>query len=174
MKIMVLNVTFNGYYGGNVNEILILPLELNGVLFEELVEGTYTRVVYLGEIEGKHSECYGDLHVEFLDLDDLSVKEITNLISSSSFGEFESFFEGEEADFQENEEEYDEGKVEEILSSYGVEVVNWMIQTSAIHDKFIDILKEKHVQNLRTITVLETDYNSSIKLLVENNINIFE
>lgn len=173
-KAMILNVTFYGNYGGDVNETLLLPLDINGVLFEELEEKTYDRAVYLGEIEGKHSEVYGDLQVDFIDLDELSIKQVTDLIKESSFGEFESFFEGQEESFLDYEDEYDEVKVKEVVQSYSVKLESWMIKTSAIHDQFIKTLEEKYVQNFKTINVLRDDYARVVKLLAENSIKHFD
>ncbi|QJI52398.1 hypothetical protein [Psychrobacillus phage Perkons] len=173
-NVMRLHVIYDGYYGGDVNEILLLPMDINGVLFEKLEEKTYDQAVNLGEIAGKHSQCYGDLRVDFIDLDILSIKQVTDLINESSFGEFESFFEGAEEDFSDNEDEYNEEKVKDVLHSYGVKTANWMIKTSAIESKFIEMLKEKYVQKFKAITVLENNYDKAIELLNENNIQSFE
>lgn len=173
-KVMKLNVTYYGNYGGDVNETLLLPMDINGVLFEELKEKTYDRTVYLGEIEGKHSEVYGDLEVEFIDLDELSIKQVTDLIKESNFGEFESFFEGAEDDFSDDENEYDKEKAVDIFNSYNVIPKTYNISTSLIHDQFIKKLEEKYVQNFKTVTVLEEDYEKVNELLDSNNIKRFD
>jgi hypothetical protein len=173
-KAMKLNVTYNGYYGGNVDGVLLLPLEINGVLFEELIEKTYARKVYLGEIEGKHSECYGDLEVDFVDLDSLSVKEVTDLINESGIGDFEVFFEEVEGDFEEDEEEYNEEKVNKLLKSYSIEPTKYMIKTVRVHEKFLEALEAKYIQKYKSINVFEEDYSAAIQVLKENSIKHFE
>jgi len=173
-KAMELSVDYDGYYGGSVNEILLLPLDINGVLFEELEEKTYDRAVYLGEIEGKHSEVYGDLTVRFVDLDTLPVREVSELIKASDFGEFEGFFERIEGDFQDDEDEYNIEKVKELLNSYNVKLEKYMIKTSFVNYEFIEQLKEKYVQKFKNVTVLDDDYDLVVKLLNENNIKYFD
>ena len=166
-KAMELRIDYDGYYGGSVNEFLLLPLDINGVLFEELEEKTYDRAVYLGEIEGKHSEVYGDLTVRFVDLDTLPVREVSDLINESDFGQFESFFEGAE-------DRCDEEIANKILNLYGIKPERYQIKTSLVHDKFIEQLKEKYVQKFKMVTVLDDDYDSVVKLLNENNIKYFD
>lgn len=171
---MELRIDYDGNYGGSVNEVLLLPLDINGVLFGELKEKKYDRAVYLGEIEGKHSEVYGDLTVRFVDLDTISLVQVTELIKASDFGEFEGFFERIEGDFQHDEDEYNIEKVKELLNSYNVKLEKYMIKTSFVNYEFIEQLKEKYVQKFKTVTVLDADYNSVVKLLNENNIKHFD
>lgn len=174
MKVMRLNVTYNGWYGGNVDKTILLPLDINGVLFEELEENTYDCVVWLGEIEGEHSECYGDLHVDFVDLDKLTPKAVSALINKSDFSEFEAFFEEMEIRFEKDEDEYDFDKVKEVLGQYGIEHEEYMIKTSFVHAEFIEQLKEQYVENFKTITVLEKDYEAAVDLLEQYEIEVFE
>ena len=169
-KVMKLNVEYYGNYGGDINEIVLLPTEINGVLFEKLEEGLHKDAICLGEIEGKHSDVDGDLDVEIVDLDILSIKEVTRLINNSYFGEFESFFEGLEDD----KEEYNEQKVKEILHSYNVEERSCMIKTWEIYTRFIEQLKGKYVHNFKNVIVLKDDYDKVVKLLEENNIKSFD
>lgn len=169
---MKLNVTFDNYYGGSVDEDLLLPLDINGVLFERIEEGVDRDAVYLGEIAGKHSECYGDLEVEIIDLNKLTLKEVTNLINRSDLGEFETFLEELENSIREKDK-YDEDEVKSIFKSYGVEYRLYM-QTFAIYDKFIDSLKDEWVQNFRNITILEKEYDKVIELLKDNGVEYFQ
>lgn len=172
-KIMRLHVSFDGSYSGSLYETLILPLEINGVLFNKLEEKTYRNEVSLGEIAGKHSDCYGDFQVEIIDLDTCNARQVSAFIKDSNFGEFESYFEGEEENFM-YEEDYDENKVKELLNSYGiVEPHKWSILTSLVHDKFIEQLEAKYVKSFKEIVVLEEDYDIALALLDENNIKIF-
>lgn len=174
-EVMVLNVVYDGYYGASVDETVILPTEINGVLFESLQEKDYKSAVYLGEIEGKHSECYGDLSVEFVNLDDLSIRQVTNLIEKSNIGEFESYFEGQEETFQyDYEEEYDEEKVNSVMKLFNTEPKKWSIKTELVHSKFIDQLKNKYIKSFKTISLLENDYDNAMSVLHNSEIETFE
>lgn len=62
-KALQLTVTYYSRYASDVEEVLLLPLEANGLIIKNLEVGVMENEVYLGEIEGKHSVCYGDLHV---------------------------------------------------------------------------------------------------------------
>jgi len=176
-KVMKLNVSYDGYYGGSVDETVILPMDINGVLFEELEEKTYSEAISLGEIAGKHSDEYGDLTVDFIDLDELSIKQVTDLINESYYGEFEVYFEGaEESLFEDSDEEDDktiEDKIDEIFKKYNVVRPRWGT-TNTIYGKFIEQLKDKYVKSFSDITVLEEDYDKASKLLKDNNIKTYE
>ena len=172
-EVMKLNVNFYGNYGGDVDETVLLPVDINGVLFETLVEKVYEDAVYLGEIEGKHSECYGDLSVEFIDLNKLTLKQVTDLIEQSAFGEFESYFEGAEEEY-EDEDEYNEGNVNEIIKSYDIQLSSWSIKTGLVHEKFIEQLKAKYVKKFKTITVLKEDYDNAMCVLHNSVIETYK
>lgn len=176
MKVLKLHVGYDGYYGGSVDEYVLLPLEVNGELFEELSVGHHERVVYLGEIEGKHSEVYGDLEVESIDLDDLDIKTVTGLINNSNDGEFECYFKGIENDYREylECEEIDyEDKIKSIVDKYNLELSSWSIVSIKVHEKFIEELKQKYVAKFKTITVLEKDYDESLSILHNSNIETY-
>lgn len=179
-KALVLNVTYSARYGQDVDETMLLPLDVNGVLFNKLdTDVTLYDVVSLGEIEGKHSECFGDLTVNVVDLDKLNSKESADLINISYFGEFESFFEEIESEFiMELDEESEEGKnakdaINQLLDKYEIDKNSYGITTSKIHDKFIEILKEKYTTKFQRITVSENDYKKAIELLKSNGVDIF-
>lgn len=172
MKVMKWNVQYEGNYGGSVDEAVLLPQHINGVLFEKYEEGVYEDEVSLGEIEGKHSDVQGDLEVEFLELDKLSVKESTDLIKESNTGYFEGLFDRIVEEYEENED-YNEEKVTRLLSHYDIEELDWGT-FDKIHNKFISKLREEYVQGFKGITVLEKDYNRAIDLLGEAEIPIFD
>jgi hypothetical protein len=171
-KVMKLNVKFYGNYGGGVNETVLLPLDINGVLFKPLEDKVYEDEIYLGEIEGKHSECYGDLSVELVDLDKLTIKQVTDLIEQSDFGEFENYFEGTEEEYM-NEDDYNEEKVNQISKSYDIQPKRWSIKTGLIHENFIEQLKDKYVKKFKTITVLEENYDNAMSVLHNSEIETF-
>lgn len=174
MKVMKFHVAFDGYYGGNVDEYVLLPFDINGVLFEELSVGEYDDAIYLGEIAGKHSECYGDLEISVLDLEKLSLKEISDILNSSSFGEFEVFFEGVETDYREEyEEEYDKN-VKNIMKKYDVSESDYIYSvTEGVYCKFIEELKNKYVKSFKNIIVLEEDYEKVMDILKNKGIKTF-
>lgn len=172
-KVLKLNVSYSGYYGGDVDETMILPLDINGVFFEELEVGEYEDAIYLGEIEGKHSEVHGDLSVDIIDLDNLSLKEVSNLIEQSDSSQFDSYFEGAWDDIDEDEDEYDEQKVNAIREKYGVDTNSYETDAVQIHDIFIEQLKNKYVKSFRDVTVLEEDYDRVIEMLAAYNIKVF-
>lgn len=176
MEVLKLHVSYDGYYGGAVDEYVLLPLEVNGVLFKELTVGDHEREVYLGEIEGKHSEVYGDLEVEIIDLNDLDIKTVTGLINNSNDGEFECYFERIENDYREHLEceeiDYDE-QIKPIVDKYNLELSTWSIVSVKVHEKFIEDLKRDYVAKFKTITVLEKDYNEAISILHNSNIESY-
>jgi len=168
MKVMKLNVMYKGYYGGDVDEYVLLPVDINGVLFEKLEEGHYEEAVYLGEIEGKHSEVYGDLIVEIIDMDKYDIKTATGLIEGSYVGEFECYFEGSEERYREYLEDEDESyndKIKSVVDKYNLELSSYSIVTVLVYDKFIEELKNKYVESFKTITVLEKDYDDALSML---------
>jgi len=176
MKVLKLHVDYDGYYGGSVHEYVLLPQEVNGVLFEELSVGNHDREVYLGEIEGKHSEVYGDLEVEIIDLNNLDIKSVNNLINNSSIGEFECYFEGIEGDYRDElecEEISYDNKIKPIVDKYNLELSAWSIVSVKVHEKFIEELKRDYVTKFKTITVLEKDYTEAISILHNSGIESY-
>lgn len=181
-KVLKLHVTYSGNYGGDVNEIVIIPEELNGVLFDKLPINTILeKRIDLGEIEGKHSQCYGDLEIELIDLDELNLKEVSDLIGLSYFGEFEVFFEDSESAFKEerDDEEDDEERefkkdvLNKVLNKYNVDPEGYGILTGKVHEEFINNLKKKYLVKFKNITIKEKDYQKVLEILKTNEIEIF-
>lgn len=167
-KVLKLNVVYEGRYGGDVDETMLLPVDVNGVIFKELKDGEVLEdEISLGEIEGKHSECFGDLYVDIVDLDNLNIEEVSRLVSSSNYDELEGFFEEAEANTNPHDEE-----VVSLLDKYEVDN-NAYILTREIHDNFIESLKENYVTNFNSIKVKEKDYEKVVELLKSNGIEFF-
>lgn len=144
---------------------------------KKLSEGEYDREVYLGEIEGKHSEAYGDLEVEFVNLNDLSPLEVSNLINGSYVGEFECYLEGIEDDFSQEEDEdnssYDEDLIKNVLNEYNIEFDSYGIKSIKVYDVFIERLKLEYIKPFKTITVEESDYDVAVTVLENKGIKSY-
>lgn len=174
MKVMKFHVTFDGYYGGTIDEYVLLPTDINGVLFEEYKSGEYDEAVYLGEIEGKHSECYGDLEVSLIDLDQMTLKDVTDLINNSDFDTLEMFFEGEETDYRDEYEGVYSENTKSIMQKYGIGEDDYIYSiTQGVHYKFIVELKKKYIKKFKSITVLEEDYEKASRVLQSEGIKTF-
>ena len=171
-KVLVLEVDYYGYYGGNLEEITLYPIEANGILFEKLKDGLYDSAVSLGEFEGKHSECYADLTVTTVDLEECKkekgIKTLSDLINKSKFGYIERFFEGS----LEEMEEHDVDKSIELQKTFGIKAGSYP-EFYGIYKKFIADLKKKYTESFKNITVTNDDYQSAVKLLEDNNIELF-
>lgn len=176
MKVLKLSVDYDGYYGGDVHEYCLLPVEWNGLYADELDKGIYSRAVYLGEIEGKHSEVYGDLTVEVIDLSTLNTKELSALVKGSFTGEFECTFESWESDFNdENEEELDEISLKrtEFESANGISYSSeWAIKSVAISENLISKL-EISLEPFEDITIKASDKEKVLQLLKDNGVQTF-
>lgn len=173
MQVLKLNVNYSGYYGGDVDETMLLPIDVNGVFFEELESGEYEDAVYLGEIEGKHSEVHGDLVVDIVDLDELTLKEVSDLIEESSFGQFDGYFDVAWDEIDEEDDEYDKEKAESIRKKYSVDADSWKSDIEQIHSIFIDELKSKYVKSFKIFNVLDSDYENVVKILSDNGIKTY-
>lgn len=175
-KALQLTVTYYSRYASDVEAVLLLPLEANGLIIKNLEVGVMENEVYLGEIEGKHSVCYGDLHVEIIDLDELNAKAAAELLTASDVSSFEMYLEGEEMSFQEyldNLEDEDERnelnkKRQALLDKY--EVTDTYMLTGNISSKFVKSLSE--IYAVKEINVNGDDYDVAVKLLQENGIEI--
>lgn len=173
MDILKISVRYIGYYGGDVDEVMILPNEVNGVVFPKLEEGLYKDALHLGEIEGKHSDVYGDMLVEVVSLDSIRATKAKKLIESSYYEQFSSFFEDLEVD-ADDEGELDEGKVKELMLKYGVESPEekYGPQSEHIHNAFIEDMKDNYIEDMVEIIIKKEDYNKIKEILVDNNIEI--
>ena len=99
MKVHKIEVNYDGRYA-SANSHCLFPLEANGVIFPFIKEFE-SGVVSLGELEGKHSDCYGDISTTIVDLSLLSLEELQELIENSCLEYFISYFEIESDDWYE-------------------------------------------------------------------------
>ena len=56
-------------HGKEFESYTIYPKEADGLIFKDIKEGRGS--IFLGEVEGKHSERYGDLTISEIDTEDL-------------------------------------------------------------------------------------------------------
>lgn len=178
-KVFKLHVQYDGYYGGSVDEYCLLPIEIEG-LYAELELGEYEREVYLGEIEGKHSEVYGDLTISVVDLSTMSIKEINYLVNDANTSEFECYFESVCESF--NDQLSEEGDEEYLLKHheklaaferyYDLKFKDWTPHLMTVADTFIEKLKEKYITEFFEVTIKLEDKERALKLLNENEIEV--
>ncbi len=173
-KVLVLEIDYWGYYGGNLEELTLYPIEASGIIFEKLKDGFYDSAVSLGEFEGKHSECYADLTVTTIDLEECKkekgIKTLSDLINKSEFGYIEGFFENRLEDLK----DYSVDKSIELQKMFDIETNEYGDPNFyGIYKKFITDLKKKYTENFKNITVTNNDYESAVKLLEDNNIELF-
>lgn len=174
MKLVIFTGTYNGYYA-DAEESIALPAEANeNIIFGKFEEGTiYENVVDFGELEGKHSECYGDLSVEYVDTDEMSDGELIELVDKlSPLDRLEVFLEHnsinwweENVEGAENEEEIT-NKEKELLDDWDA------YQIYNVPDKVLELLKEKYMVQTQTLKIKESDYEKALSLLKENEIEV--
>lgn len=175
MKLAIFTGTYNGRYA-NAEESIALPIEANeNIIFGKFEEGVvYEEAVSFGELEGKHSECDGDLSVKYIDTDKMNNSELLELIESlSPLNYFESFLEHNSINWWEEEvactdkENEVEIKSKKFLDSWDSQ------QIYTVPDKVLDFLKEKYVIPTKTIKIKESDYELALGLLKEKGIELF-
>lgn len=173
MEVLKLSVDYDGYYGGSIHEYCLLPIEWNGLYVEKLDYGTHSDAIGLGEIEGKHSDVYGDLKVELVDLSKLNTKELSELVKGSSVDEFERTFEGWESDLYYDENETNKLKQAKFEKLNGIEFKSdWSIKSAEISENLIAKLSGQ-LEDFTEIVVKASDVDGAILLLQDNGIMVF-
>ena len=82
-EIMKLRVVYDSRYGNDVDEHTFVAEEYLWAFWRDYVgSGHYERIISLGEIEGKHSDVWGDLIITRVDLESLSPMEIQRLVDT--------------------------------------------------------------------------------------------
>lgn len=187
MKILKFHQNYEGYYAKGFESYTIYPKEADGLIFKDIEEGE--EVVPLGEVEGKHSDCYGDLTISEIDTEDLSVEELEDLVENSDLSDFESLFESNTYDFTEWMESL-EGTAElseiiqkrkEMYDYLGIDLdpkkLDWR-EIWKVNEAFIVKLKEKiaaeksKLPQVISINVNAQDKEEAIKILKENGIEV--
>lgn len=169
MELLKLTVTYESVQS-SVKQNLLAPLEILGVS-EEIQLGLNKGVICLGNIDGTNSDCYGDLTVEIVNLDDLKklkkIKLVEWNISSyiaNHFNElkFYNVTTPEINKFISENSSNDEDK-----SGYPV---LWSIEILA------ELLEEQYIKPLdmmKNIKVDDKDFVRALHLLAQNGIDFF-
>ena len=164
-----LHVGYSGYYSDTeIDDTIILPKEFCDMLeFDFLRDGKeyviHSDVVSLGEIEGKHSDVYGDLHVELIDesyLERMNQVDINEFIEKmkDGYNYFERFFEIAIDDSDNADKIIEQLKLNTERS--------WEV-FSEIFDRQLKELKEKYYKKFKVIQVEEKDFEDAIEALEE-------
>lgn len=178
MEVLELRVQWSGYYGTDVDEYMILPINWNGKLTEELEVGKYSNEVYLGEIEGKHSEVYGNLIVEIKNLSELKYIELIDYLNGSDSSSFESYLENMEELIYDDLDEDESSTFDENKSKY-FKLIGYIpeyehsIHSVAISELFVENLLNRNKVSTEVLIIKSEDYSKTIQLLLENNIDTF-
>lgn len=168
MKVLKLEVKYDGNYAQEEG-YMILPTEINGTLFEKQpLNETLVEVVDLGELEGKHSECFGDLEIVVIETDELNTIELQDLVENSNTSLFGPYLEVLEDNFVIDEE--NKVETEQILEKYGLECDSFL-KSVTIHHYLIQELS-KELKRTSLLGILEDDLEKAVKLLKENGIEV--
>lgn len=183
MKLLKYRVDFENWYGADVHDYCLMPVEFMGSYSpKEELGVTIEEVIDLGEIAGKHSECYGDLTITVIDLDELNQKAINELIEGSNKCNFDCYF---DTITDRLEEILDEGEDNELtvesvelnrkklIDKYNVTDKGWGINGDIVCEAFIKYLKQKYVTELSVITIKQEDRSKAVELLQQNGIEYY-
>lgn len=186
MKALKLRTTYYGRYN-DLEATVLMPIEANGSVFGFIpLDETQERVVSLGELEGKHSQCYGDLTAEIIDISTMNPVHLKNLYQESDFSSFESYFEQMEGqieeyleeikDSEDDQEEYNQIKQEQkaVYEMLGIDEEKAYFKSREVFDAFDEKIKE-YVEKVKTVTVdvMASDYEAIKELLEKNGFKIY-
>ena len=186
MKILKFHQIYEGRYAES-ESYKIYPKEAEGSIFKDIKGGE--ELVFLGELEGKHSECYGDLTISEIDTEDLSIEELEDLVENSDLDDFEGLFEESNYDFTEwvktleGTDELSEiilkrKEMRDFLEiDLDPEKFDWR-EVRDVNKAFIVKLKEKiateksKLPQVISIKLNEKDKEKALKVLKENGIEV--
>lgn len=179
MKTLKIEVNYDGRYA-SANSHCLFPLEANGVIFPFIKEFE-SGVVSLGELEGKHSDCYGDISTTIIDLSLLSSEELQELIENSDLKDFISYFEIASDDWYEYLDELkikDPEKLKEIQKkkkelSGKLYIPVEELEFSNVFYSYREVLDDYLKSNGFSVLKLSNkDIERAKKLLLENGFNL--
>lgn len=190
MKVLKLTTDYSGNYA-EVHEHVLMPIQANGVIFSFVpLNEKLEEVVGLGELEGKHSYCHGDLTAEVIDIAEMNPVHLHYLIKDSDYGTFEGFFENTEHELKEyltqldmededDQEEFNKIKKEEqilyeILGMTPLSEETYS-KSSKVYDQFIKQLKEySEPRKVTEINILESEAEQIKVLLLQNGFEFWD
>ena len=186
MKILKFHQIYNGRYAES-ESYTIYPKEAEGSIFKDIKGGE--GLIFLGELEGKHSECYGNLTISEIDTEDLSIEELEDLVENSDLDDFEGLFEESNYEFTEwvktleGTDELSEiilkrKEMRDFLKiDLDPEKFDWR-EIGNVNEAFIVKLKEKiaaeksKLPQVISIKLNEQDKEKALKVLNENGIEV--
>lgn len=168
-KVLKLEAIYNGAYA-QLHEYMIVPAEASGILFEKLpIDEIVEDAIDLDELEGKHSQCYGDLLVTEIETDELDPIELKEFIENQNVGYFEIFSETIESKFA-DKEDFDKEKVENLLKEYDID--KSYIHTISISKNLCKMLKEKQPK-LTALNIETAELEKAMKVLEEAGVKVY-
>lgn len=171
-KALKIEAVFDGVYASE-SQYVIVPKDINGVLFPKLEIGeTVEEEVWMGELEGKHSECYGDLTVTEVDLGKLSKFELNDLFESSNPSYLLDYFTDHEIlASHENPGSPDDKAYSEIVEKYGLQDCKFG-KVKVVINCFKSLVESTMGRSkVREIKILEEDYEKVIEMLQKAQIS---
>lgn len=179
MKALKIEVNYDGRYA-STNSHCLFPLEANGIIFP-FIQEFESGVVSLGELEGKHSDCYGDIKTTIIDLSLLSSEELQELIKNSDLKDFISYFEIASDDWYEyldelkteNPKKLEEIKEKQEELSEKLYIPVEELEFSNVFYSYREILDDYLKLNGFSVLKLQNkDIERAKKLLLENGFNL--
>lgn len=164
-KALKIEAVYDGMYISE-SEYIVIPKDINGVLFPKLEVGeTVEDEVWMGELEGKHSECYGDLIVTEIDLGELTKFELNDLFKHSNPSRLLDYFTDHE--FLDSNNSSESEAYSRIVEKYGLQDVKFnKVEVVANSFKY-----EVEPSRVLEIKILEDDYNKVIEMLQKAQIS---
>lgn len=187
MKLLKVTCQFFGEYT-HIEEYRLLPASLMEIESFDFKMGLNEDVIGLGEIEGKHSDCYGDLLLEEIESDNFNLVELKELVDNSSADYLDYYLENIEEyplvdinsrDFLNLDEEEQQKEIEtekerqqkitEIAKEFGVQAdKDFLLPYRELSDAVDRKLKEK-LENLVILNVTKEDAELIRKFMAQNN-----
>lgn len=164
-KALKIEAVYDGMYASE-SEYIVIPKDINGVLFPKLEVGeTVEDEVWMGELEGKHSECYGDLIVTEIDLGELTKFELNDLFKNSNPSRLLDYFTDHEFLGSNNSSESED--YSRIVEKYGLQDVKFN-KVEVVANYFKCDVEPSRVLEIK---ILEDDYDKVIEMLQKAQIS---
>ena len=184
-EIMKLRVVYDSRYGNDVDEHTFVAEEYLWAFWRDYVgSGHYERIISLGEIEGKHSDVWGDLIITRVDLESLSPMEIQRLVDTIDDSYLIDFFNEiedeaiqatDETKFECIDEEDLERKAwrEEFFEEYPeIKMGKYDPIGEQLHPYIVEFMEKSSVKT-KILNVNEEQYERAIDVLKQHGIELF-